>query len=122
MKPLVYLAGPYSHDDPVANTHRTIQVADELAAGGRCIPYVPHLTLAWHLVSPKPYGFWIDYDLQVLRRCDAVLRLPGISAGADGEVAEAGRLGMLVAYGIDELYRLLWMVECREFGCEETHR
>ena len=38
-----------------------------------------------------------------LRRCDAVLRLPGKSPGADKEVKEAQALDMPVYFGIEDL-------------------
>lgn len=39
----------------------------------------------------------------VLERCDAVLRLPGESPGADREVHYAISLGKPVYYGLEEL-------------------
>lgn len=104
MKPpiLVYLAGPYTKPDPCANTNTTIKVADELAALG-FVPFVPHLTLLWHVVSPHPYEFWTEYDLHWLRQCDALLRIPGESSGADKEIAEARRICIPVFDSIDDL-------------------
>ena len=90
--PLVYVAGPYTRPDPVENSHLTIKAADELIADGVVTPVVPHLTLMWHLVSPKPLEFWYAYDLAMLARCDAVFRLPGESTGADREVEFAAGL------------------------------
>jgi hypothetical protein len=119
MKPLVYLAGPYSSPDPVENTHATIMLATELVEAGRVTPIVPHLSLAWHLVTPRPIGFWYAYDLEVLARCDYILRMPGASTGADSEVKEAERLAIPVAYDLPELYALVDAEECAEFGCHE---
>jgi nucleoside 2-deoxyribosyltransferase len=79
--PLVYLAGPYTEPDPVANTHRVLRIADALLEAG-FTPFIPHLTLAWHLVSPKPYETWLEYDRELLARCDVLLRVPGYSEGA----------------------------------------
>lgn len=106
-KPLVYLAAPYTDPDPVANTHHAIRVASRLIDDGRVTPVVPHLTLLWQAVDPRPAEFWYAYDLEVLARCDIVLRLPGPSPGADNEVREAERLGLPVAYDIDQLYTYL---------------
>jgi hypothetical protein len=83
-KPVIYLAGPYSHPDPVENTHRAIEIANGLL--DICSPFIPHLTLLWHLVSPKPYPEWLAIDLDHVAVCDAVYRFPGESSGADGEV------------------------------------
>lgn len=86
--PKVYIAGPYTHPDPVENTHRTIKIADVLADAG-IVPYIPHLTLAWHLVSPRPVHFWYEYDLHWLSMCDYLYRMNGKSEGADREVRVA---------------------------------
>jgi nucleoside 2-deoxyribosyltransferase len=94
-RPLIYLAGPYTEPDPVQNTHRMIRIADALLDAG-FVPLIPHLTLAWHLVSPKRYETWLDYDRQLLCRCDAVLRVPGFSNGATRETQYADELGIPV--------------------------
>lgn len=85
-RPLVYIAGPYTHPDPVANTHAVIALATELVDEGLVTPLVPHLTLLWHIVAPRPLEFWYAYDVALLRRCDALFRLDGSSSGADMEV------------------------------------
>lgn len=87
----VYVAAPYTRPDPCVNTRAAILAGDQLWAAG-FIPFVPHLTHLWHTVSPHDYSDWLAYDLHWLRVCDAVLRLPGESSGADAEVAEAHRL------------------------------
>lgn len=91
VKLLVYLAAPYSEPDPVANTHRAIRIADALLQAG-FTPLVPHLTLLWDIVSPKSYEEWLDYDRELLARCDAVLRVPGYSVGATRETRFAESL------------------------------
>lgn len=109
MRPLVYIAGPYSHPDPVENTHRVITTATALLDDGRCAPYVPHTTLLWHLITPRPYETWLALDLDVLARCDAVLRLPGESSGADGEVEYAQSVNIPVFTSIGRL--MTWIDE-----------
>lgn len=42
-------------------------------------------------------------DLEWMDHMDAVLRLPGESAGADMEVAHAKALGLPVFYSIDDI-------------------
>ena len=102
-RPLVYLAGPYSHPDPVANTNAVVALASELIDEGFVTPVVPHLTLLWHAISPRPLEFWYAYDVALLRRCDAMLRIPGASSGADMEVTFAEAHGIPVFYNRDEL-------------------
>lgn len=98
----VYVAAPYTHPDPVENTRRAILAGDALLAAGHT-PFVPHLNLAWNLVSPKPPATWYALDLAWLAVCEAVLRLPGESFGADVEVSEANRLGIPVYYRVEDV-------------------
>jgi nucleoside 2-deoxyribosyltransferase len=102
--PLVYLAGPYTRPDPIENTRATILAADDLIADAIVTPFVPHLTALWHLVSPHDLEFWYAYDLAMLARCDAVLRLAGESTGADAEVAFAHDQDIPVFTAKDHLY------------------
>lgn len=89
----VYIAGPYTHGDVAMNVRGALEAADELLRRGHA-PYVPHLTHFWHLLFPGPYEQWMRLDLAWLFVCDALVRLPGDSPGADRESAEASRLGI----------------------------
>lgn len=111
MKPLVYVAAPYTNPDPVENTHRAIRLGTKLVEAGKCTPVIPHLSLLWHAVTPRPIDFWYAYDLELLARCDFVLRIAGPSTGTDAEVKEAERLGIPVAYDVPELHALIDGVE-----------
>ena len=84
MKKLIYLAGPYS-SDPIGNTRRAIQKANELTEKGYDV-LIPHLTMLWDFVTFRPPQFWYDLDLNLLSRCDILYRMAGNSAGADNEV------------------------------------
>jgi hypothetical protein len=84
----VYVAGPYSTGDQVINTRNAVQMALALLGVG-LVPICPHLSMLAHLISPQPYEFWMAWDFAMLERCDALLRLPGESSGADREVARA---------------------------------
>lgn len=98
----VYIAAPYTHPDPIVNTRNAILAGEEVSNRGH-IPYIPHLNLLWHMVAPHEPSFWYAYDLCWLPLCDALLRLPGASEGADREVEQAKALGMPVYYSIEEL-------------------
>lgn len=52
-----------------------------------------------------PDHIWLDGDLEIVRRCDALLLVDGWekSAGARGEVDEAGRFGLKIFQTIQEL-------------------
>lgn len=85
-RPLVYVAAPYAHPDPVWNTHDAILLAADLQLGGSMTCFVPHQTLLWHLIDPQVAEHWYAYDLAMLARCDALFRMEGESTGADREV------------------------------------
>lgn len=94
---LVYVAGPYTRPDPVHNTHDVVRIADALLDAG-FTPLVPHLTMLWHAISPKPYQRWLDYDRHLLARCDLLLRVPGESQGATLETRFAEEIGIPVVH------------------------
>lgn len=85
-----FRAGPYTRPDPVINTRGALLIGDALREAGHVL-VIPHLTHLWHLISPHDYEFWLDYDRQLLLRCDLMIRFPGKSSGADREEIDAGR-------------------------------
>lgn len=103
-KPLVYIASPYTSPDPVENTHKATVVGTRLVDAGIVTPFLPLLSMLWHAITPRPVEWWYAYDLEILARCDALLRLPGPSVGADKEVAEAQRLGIPVFDDINTMH------------------
>jgi Domain of unknown function (DUF4406) len=98
----IYIAGPYSNGDPESNVDKAIETANTIADLGFA-PYVPHFTHFWEMRFHRDYEFWLDLDNQFLPCCDAVLRIPGKSSGADKEVELAKRLGKPVFTSIQEL-------------------
>lgn len=102
MSRYVYIAAPYTHPDPVENTHKAIRMADSLRELG-FTPFVPHLSLLWHMVRPHEPDYWYKYDLDWLLQCDVLLRLPGDSWGADEEVKFAIAHDIPVVRSVDEL-------------------
>ena len=98
----VYVAGPYTAGDPCVNTHAAIAMGNELLDYGFA-PFVPHMSHFWHTVTPRPYEDWMGLDLAWVVAADAVLRLPGASAGADREVAAAKAAGVPVFGDIEDL-------------------
>lgn len=89
----VYVAGPYTYPNPVVNTYKAIQVANQLFDAGY-MPYLPHLTLLWHLVTPRSTKDWYKLDNAWIASCDYIIRLPGKSKGADMEMKLAKKLGV----------------------------
>ena len=99
---LIYIAAPLTIGDPSQNIRRACFVGDAILELGH-IPFIPHLSHFWDLISPKSYETYMDIDFEMLARCDGLLRIEGHSLGADREVAEAKRLGIPVYYSIEEL-------------------
>jgi len=116
MKPIVYIASPYTKGDPAINTHFQCRAFDRLMDEGVVWPFVPLWSHFQHLMYPRPYQDWIDYDQALLPRMDACLRLnacvelrKGVyfqdeSKGADAEVRAFKKMGKPVFYTIDDLY------------------
>lgn len=109
MRPLVvYIAGPFRGANAWAiecNVRRAETKALD-AAGAGFIPLCPHTnTRFFHGTFSDQ--FWIDATLELLRRCDAVLLVPGweASAGTRGEVDAAKRLGIPVFEWLTQLMR-----------------
>jgi hypothetical protein len=60
------------------------------------------MSLLWHLIVPhEEISFWYGFDLTILRRCQALYRMPGASSGADAEITYA------IAHNIPVFYDLL---------------
>ena len=98
----IYIASPYTIGDVAVNVRESLLAADKLVELGYA-PYPPLYSHFWHFLSPKPYETWVDFDNEWVLRCDALLRLPGESSGADAEVALAKKHGIPVFYSIEEL-------------------
>jgi hypothetical protein len=98
----IYVAGPYTKGDVAVNVRNAYEAANHLADLGFA-PFVPHATHFWHMLFPRPYEFWLNLDNQFLPYCEAVLRLPGESSGADKEVQLARSLGLPVFTDVDSL-------------------
>jgi hypothetical protein len=96
----VYIAGPYTQGDPAVNVANAVRAADELLRAG-FIPYIPHLTHFWHMMHPHLYEDWIKLDLEWLKVCNIMVRLPGASPGADIEEKEARKL-LIGVYTVEE--------------------
>ena len=115
MKPLVYISSPYTMGDPLKNVDFQHEVWERLRASGLCTPVAPLWSHYQHQHSPLSWQEWIDYDLEIVARCDYLLRLDAIdvgyfqrlSAGCDAEVAHAEKLGLLIFTDVEEFIRHL---------------
>ncbi len=115
---LVYICGPIRRGDIWHNVGQADDAMLKLMTAGFSV-INPMLSCwagaAWYgtPASPAPIAHsrfqgvkaevWLEMDLEMVRRCDCVLRLPGESEGADGEVECARNVGLPVYYDIQEL-------------------
>jgi hypothetical protein len=100
-RPVIYIAGPLSaHTEAQreANCTRAIRAGiDVYHAGG--VPFIPHLNHWAGKVAAEDGAelIWQDFmewDIPILRRCDALIRLPGESKGASVELLVAREFGL----------------------------
>ena len=113
-RPVVYIASPYTRGDVAINTHFQCSVFDKLLNDQKVWPVAPLWSHFQHTLFPRKYDDWIEYDLALIERYDACLRVnpayPQLayeetqSAGADGEVAAFVALHKPVFYSIADLY------------------
>lgn len=101
----IYVAGPYTKGDVALNVRNAIYAGSYIANLGH-FPYIPHLTHFWHMLIPHEYEFWMKQDEAWLKECDALLRLEGESSGADQEMSEAERLGLVIYHSVFEIQRV----------------
>lgn len=101
----VYIAGPMTGSgNPYANINDGLEIASYLLDRGFA-PYCPHLTCILEMAKGmKPREVWLDFDKAYLLTCDALLRRPGVSPGADVEVQWAREAGIPVYYSLDSLF------------------
>lgn len=84
----IYVAGPLTNGDMLKNVRAAMRCADILLDLG-FEPYLPHLTYYLHQEYPHDYERWMQLCLAWLSVCDALVRMPGFSLGANREEAFA---------------------------------
>lgn len=114
-KPVVYIASPFTKGDQIVNARCSILMMQRMIQDGIVTPLSPlSNSVMAHLLSPLTPGQWYDYDLELMNRCDACLRIAAVdiglaytqwdSVGADREEAYANTLGIPAFRDIHELY------------------
>ena len=98
----VYVAGPITNGDTLLNIRNGMKAGTELVKLGY-VPFVPHNDFIQYMLDPDAldYETLLAWDLAWVKRCDAVLRLPGESPGADREVQYARSQGLLVVNTVE---------------------
>lgn len=103
---VIYISSPYTIGNCAKNVRVQIEAAHRIMDMGHC-PIAPLLNHYLEVHRYRPDEDWMVCDLELVRRCDAVLRLPGESKGADRETALADELDIPVLRSWDELD--LWL-------------
>jgi hypothetical protein len=98
----IYIASPYTLGDVAQNVKTQIDMAVNLIDLGYA-PYAPLLSHFLHMAHPRSYETWVEQDNEWVLVCDALLRLPGESKGADAEVILAQANGIPVYSSVNEL-------------------
>ena len=105
----MYVSGPISNGGTLKYAARLDNMYDAVDVGATLIklgyaPLIPHLSV---IIEHKYEGIdqdtWLAIDLPWVEAADALLRLPGASAGADKEEAVALASGVPVYHSIEEL-------------------
>jgi hypothetical protein len=105
----IYIAGPYSaptEQGRIDNANRAIDAAIELVKKGHT-PFIPHLDHLWDIRAQEQginysHAFWLDWCLEWLPLCDAMLFL-GHSKGADIELTFARDNHIPIYFSIGEI-------------------
>lgn len=116
-RPVVYIGGAFRHPNNWGiqqNINRAAELALEVwQAGGAAV--CPHLNAPLCFVGLLPEDAWLEGDLAILSRCEALLLVRGWdqSQGTRAEVKFAEKRGIPVFGTLYELER--WMAE-RDMG------
>ena len=99
---VIYLSGPITKGNRNQHFYRSCELQRALMQNDYAV-INPMLSIvmpsAWQ--PDMPHELWLKMDLEIISRCDMVIRMPGESVGADEEIARAVLLGLPVVM-IDE--------------------
>lgn len=108
---VVYVAGPYRAHD-AWSIEQNVRVAERVALDiwltGKAAALCPHAMTRFYQ-GAAPDKVWLDGDLEMLRRCDAVMMLPGWleSAGSQREFDEAASCRIPIFETLADLFAWL---------------
>ncbi len=99
----VYIAGPmFSSGRLTKNLNDGITMYHLLISAGLA-PYLPHFGVYADTLQPREEAEWLALDKVWLAQCQAMIRLPGVSKGADLEEQWCKELGIPVFYYLADL-------------------
>ncbi len=115
VKPVIYVASPYTNGDAAINTHFQCSIFHELLDDDIVTPFTPCLLTFSSIYKPRSYDSWMKHDFELLRIMDGLLRLtaryPDLnyevtdSRGADMEVEYCRQNNKPVFFNKEELYK-----------------
>jgi hypothetical protein len=82
---MIYIASAYTQGDTCTNLRRQIDAFDEILSAGY-LPFAPTLSHFVDIVHHRSYEDWMTYCIEMVKKCDAVVRVASESPGADREV------------------------------------
>jgi len=120
-KPLVYIACPYTKGNQALNVRASIEQYMRMLIDDVVIPINPLFSHFAEMLYPKPYEFWLKHDFDLIRKCDALLRINATYApigyqqcesdGCNREIQLCQDIDIPVFYYKEELYR--WAIKFR---------
>lgn len=109
---VIYISGPITNGGKdttrkgmLKNVMRAIGIGKTML-DNRINPYIPHLDwlFGWHpRAKHTTWDQFLNWDLTMIRKCDAIYRIRGKSQGADIECRFAKKLRKPVFYSLKEL-------------------
>ena len=114
-KHIIYIASPYTKGDTAINVRFQCRIFNQLLDDGHVWPVAPLWTHFQHMIFPRQYEDWLEYDKALLHLYDGCLRLSAeepklgyletSSSGADGEVKQFNDMKKPVFYSVEDLYK-----------------
>lgn len=116
---IIYIASPYTMGDVGQNVRVQIEAAHQIMDAGHC-PIAPLLNHYLHIHRPRQYEEWLRMDLKLLSKADVLVRLHGLSIGADKEVGYATSVGIPVFHTIEDAIEYCDATElCNQLGIDK---
>ena len=105
---IIYVAGPYTADTPegiAANVAAAAAVGQELLRRGWAVICPHSMTHNWDIGTGLGYQVFIDQDLALLEKCDAICMVGDWlkSRGSVGEYQRAAELGLDIFTDIEQV-------------------
>lgn len=113
-KPLAYIASPYFLGNQALNVRFQLDIWHDLFGDAFVTPIAPLWSHFQNLIHPMDEEYWMDYSFELIRNCDALIRLDARneahgyvqreSKGCDREVEFARSLEIPTFFHVDHLH------------------